>query len=81
MNPTTTNLLPEEWAIKDAVTRLREWGTINRVYNLHADQHPGPLIGTAPTCAIQVHDRTRRTSREHAHLQRVQGRWAVIDRS
>jgi len=80
MNPTTTNVMLEEWAINDDVMRLREWGT-NRVYALHADQHPGPRIGSAPSCAIQVHDRTRRTSRQHAQLQRVQGRWAVIDRS
>jgi hypothetical protein len=80
MNPTTTNILLEEWAIHDDVMRLREWGT-SRVYALHADQHPGPLIGSAPSCSIHVHDRTRRTSREHAQLQRVQGRWAVIDRS
>src|SRR5690606_22419553 len=75
----TTNILQEEWAISDAVIRLREWGT-DRVHNLNADQ-PGPLIGSGPTCSIQIHDRTRRTSREHAQLQRVQGRWAVTDRS
>jgi hypothetical protein len=79
LNHTTTNLLQEEWAIRDDVIRLREWGT-DRVYSLFADQ-PGPLIGSAPTCAIQIHDRTRRASRQHAQLQRVQGRWAVIDRS
>lgn len=80
MTPTATNLLLEEWAINDDVVRLREWGT-NHVYALHADHHPGPIIGSTATCAIQVHDRTRRTSREHAELQRVQGRWAVLDRS
>lgn len=79
MTVTTTNLLQEEWAISDDVIRLREWGT-ERVHYFSADQ-PGPLIGSAPACAIQIHDRTRRTSREHAQLQRVQGRWAVIDRS
>ena len=80
MGPTTTNILAEEWTIRDDVMRLRAWGT-DRVYSLHADHHPGPVIGSAPGCAIQVHDRTRRTSRQHAQLQRVQGRWAVIDRS
>src|SRR5689334_19000769 len=79
MNHTTTNIFQEEWAIKDDVIRLREWGT-DRAYSLHAD-HPGPLIGSAPSCTIQVHDETRRTSRQHAQLQRVQDRWAVIDRS
>lgn len=81
MNPTTTNILPEEWAINDDVWRLRVWGTDHHVYTLHADHRSSPVIGTAPTCSIQVHDRTRRTSREHAQLQRVQGRWVVIDRS
>lgn len=80
MTPTATNLLLEEWAINDEVMRLREWGT-NHVYALHPDLHPGPIIGSTESCAIQVHDRTRRTSREHAELQRVQGRWAVFDRS
>ena len=80
MNPTTTNILLEEWAINDDVMRLREWGG-GHVYALHADHHPGMLIGSAATCAIHVQDRTRRTSREHAQLQRVQGKWAVIDRS
>jgi hypothetical protein len=76
---TTTNILPEEWAVNDDVWRLRAWGT-DLVYTLHADRHPGPVIGSASACAIQVQDRTRRTSREHAQLHRVQGRWAVIDR-
>jgi hypothetical protein len=78
MNLTTTNVLQEEWAICDDVIRLREWST-DRAYALYSDQ-PGPLIGSAPSCSIQVHDRTRRTSREHAQLQHVQGRWVVIDR-
>lgn len=79
MNPTTTNVLLEEWAINDDVIRLREWGT-DRVYSLYSD-HPGPLIGSAPSCSIQIHDRTHRTSREHAQLQRVQGWWVANDRN
>jgi len=80
MSSTTTNILPEEWVVNDGVMRLRVWGT-QHVYSLHPDRHSGALIGSAPTCAVQIHDRTRRTSRRHAQLQRVQGRWAVIDRS
>src|SRR5262245_45136153 len=76
---TTTDPLQEEWAVIDDVIRLRAWGT-DRVYPLYPDQ-PGPLIGAAPSCAIQIQDKTRRTSRKHAQLQRVQGRWVVIDRS
>jgi hypothetical protein len=80
MNPTTTNILQEEWSIRDDVIRLREWGTTDRVHWLNPDQ-PGPLIGSAPTCEIHVQDPTRRTSRKHAQLQRVQDRWIVSDRS
>jgi FHA domain len=76
---TPTDPLREEWALNDDVIRLRAWGS-DRVFWLSPDQ-PGALIGSAPTCAIQVQDRTRRTSRQHAQLQRVQGRWVVIDRS
>lgn len=77
---TTTNVLAEEWVINDEVVRLREWGT-DHVHSLFSDR-AGPLaIGTASTCSIQIHDKTRRASREHAHLQRVRGRWAVVDGS
>jgi len=79
MSSTTANILQEEWAINDDVIRLREWGT-HRTYTLYSDRHD-PLIGTAPSCAIQVHDLTRRTSRQHAQFRRVEGRWAVHDQS
>jgi hypothetical protein len=80
MDLTTTNVMPEEWAIHDEVVRLREWGT-DRAYPLFSDTS-GPLtIGSEPTCSIQLHDKTRRVSRKHVQLQRVQGRWGVIDRS
>ncbi|HWU89282.1 MAG TPA: FHA domain-containing protein [Kofleriaceae bacterium] len=78
--PTITSALTEEWAINDEVVRLREWGT-DRVHPLFTDR-PGPFtIGTASTCEVQIRDKTRRVSREHAHLQRIQGRWTVLDRS
>lgn len=76
---TTTNVLFEEWAINDEVVRLREWST-DRAYPLFSDAR-GPLtIGSAPTCAIRIDDKTHRVSHTHAELQRVQGRWGVLDR-
>ncbi len=48
---------------------MREWGT-QRTYALYSD-HADPTIGTAPDCQIQVHDQTRRVSRQHALIQRV----------
>lgn len=77
--PTQSNPLKREWAINDSVIRLREWGK-DRTYPLYADQ-PGALIGTEARCAILIEDPTGRTSREHAQLQRVQGRWVVLDKS
>lgn len=79
MIATSTNILTEEWAICDDVVRLREWGT-HRTYPLYSD-HTDPVIGTAPGCQIQVHDRTRRVSRQHAQFQYVDRRWVVLDRS
>jgi len=76
---TSTNILQEEWSINDDVIRLREWGT-HRTHSLYSD-HADPVIGTAPSCEIRIQDRTRRVSREHAQFTRVEGRWAVLDRS
>jgi hypothetical protein len=77
--PTQSNPLKEEWAINDSVIRLRAWGT-DRTYPLYADQ-PRSLIGTEARCAILIQDPTHRTSREHARLRRVGGRWVVLDKS
>lgn len=79
MAVTATNPLPEEWSINDEVIRLRVWGT-DQVFPLFADSREALTIGTASTCAIRVHDPARRASREHAHLQRIAGRWGVLDR-
>jgi len=80
MLSTAMNILREEWAVNDDVIRLREWGTTRRTYSLYSDQ-PDPVIGTAPSCAIQVQDGTRRASRLHAQFRRIEGRWAVFDQS
>ncbi|HWO21291.1 MAG TPA: FHA domain-containing protein [Kofleriaceae bacterium] len=77
---TNTNDLPEEWAINDEVVRLREWGT-DRAHPLFSDAR-GPLtVGSMPTCSIPIDDKTHRVSRKHAVLQRVQGKWGVLDQS
>ena len=55
MISTTTDSLSKGWAIDDEVTRLRLWAT-DIVYPLLCDDRPNLLIGTAPTCAIRVHD-------------------------
>jgi hypothetical protein len=80
MTPSTvTNVLSEEWCINDEVIRLRQWGT-DRVFPLFADRREPVTIGTAVSCSIRVHDPMRRASREHAHLERIGGRWGVFDR-
>lgn len=76
---TVTNVRPEEWAINDDVVRLREWGT-DRVFPLFWDHREPFTIGTAATCTIRIQDRTGLASREHALLERIQGRWGIIDR-
>jgi len=80
MSATTTNIPEEEWAIHDDVIRMREWGTLRTYYSLYSD-HADPIIGTAPSCQIRVQDQTRRVSRQHAQIQRGDGRWVVLNRS
>jgi FHA domain-containing protein len=80
MISTTTDNLGKEWALDDEVTRLRVWAT-DIVYPLSADDHRKIRIGLAPTCEIQVHDPSSLTSREHAYLERVNGRWEIADQS
>jgi hypothetical protein len=76
---TAPNVLHEEWTINDAVIRLRQWGT-DDVFPLSLDRREPITIGTAASCSIRVHDPLRRASREHAHLEWIQGRWGLIDR-
>jgi hypothetical protein len=80
MISTTTDSLSMDWAINDEVTRLRLWAT-DTVYPLPADDRRTIRVGTAPTCAIQVHDDSNLASREHAYLERVDGRWMIVDQS
>jgi hypothetical protein len=39
------------------------------------------MIGTAPSCAIRVHDVVNFVSREHASLEREANHWCIVDRS
>ena len=80
MISTTTDSLAKDWAIDDEVTRLRVWAT-DIVYPLPADDRRKLRIGLAPTCELQVHDPSNLTSREHAYLERVDGRWTIVDQS
>jgi hypothetical protein len=80
MTPSTvTNVLLEEWIINDEVIRLRQWGT-DQVFPLFSDRREPITVGTAASCSIRIDDPMRRASREHAHLERIQGRWGMIDR-
>jgi hypothetical protein len=80
MISTTTDSLSRDWSLNDEVIRLRLWAT-DIVYPLPADEHRELLVGTASTCTIQVHDPSNLTSREHASLERLDGRWRIVDRS
>jgi len=77
---TITNVRSEEWSLNDEVVRLRVWGT-DRTFPLSPSTREPYTIGTAPTCSIHIEDPMRRASREHAQLERIQGRWGVIDRA
>src|SRR4051794_39538742 len=80
MISTTTDSLAKDWEIDDEVIRLRVWAT-DIAYPLAADDRRRLRIGIAPTCEIQIHDPSSLTSREHAYLERVEGRWTVADQS
>ena len=80
MISTTTDTLSRDWAINDEVIRLRLWAT-DIAYPLVAGGRRRLVIGTAPTCAIQVHDPSNLASREHAYLECANGRWGIVDRS
>jgi len=77
--PFCTPTSPELAWLDDEVLRLRVWGS-ERVYRLRTDA-PRLLIGTAASCAIQVHDPSNYTSREHAYVEREAGLWRIVNRS
>lgn len=74
---TTTNITPT-WAIDDEVIRLRQWGK-DRVFPLYPDVREPYTLGSGTDCTIRIVDPQRRISHEHAHLERVMGRWTIVD--
>jgi hypothetical protein len=64
---TNPDVAASEWAISDAVVRLREWGTDN-ICALPASPTNQWTIGAGEGCALQLDDPTGRTSRLHAVL-------------
>lgn len=72
----------DSWLVGDDITHLREWGT-HRTYPLPPSG--AGTIGTADSCAVQLVDDSRRVSREHAHLLRLElpapaaPRWLLRD--
>ncbi|MBX3156798.1 MAG: FHA domain-containing protein [Deltaproteobacteria bacterium] len=61
MQRTKTDIEASEWAVNDAVVRLRIWGTTRSFLLL-----PDAIIGSSSECAIQLHDPTEHISRKHA---------------
>lgn len=85
MRDVSTKTVPRRsWRIRDAVLRLRERGTTDRVYGL-----PVPPVacrmGTASDLQLQLHDPSGTVSREHAELVPMEldseTVWKVIDLS
>lgn len=77
---TPTSPIPHSHWSGDEVIQLRAWAT-EQVYRLNGDTREPLLIGTASSCAIQVHDAASLTSRAHAHLERDGRHWCIVDRS
>lgn len=78
---TKTDIAATEWAIDDAVIRLRAWGT-DAIWMLPAtagDDHRIWTVGAAETCALRIEDPSGRVSRVHAHLVRDRERWQLHD--
>jgi hypothetical protein len=72
MRDVSTITVPRRsWRIRDAVLRLREYGTRDRVYGL-----PVPPVacrmGTASDLELQLHDPSGTVSREHAEIVPVE---------
>jgi pSer/pThr/pTyr-binding forkhead associated (FHA) protein len=81
VDSTKTDAAAHEWSIDDRVMRMREWET-DTIHVLP----PSPIgavelsIGSAATCALQLHDPTGRISRLHARLvQNGAARWLLHD--
>jgi hypothetical protein len=73
---TKTDVEKSEWAIDDAVVRLRVWGT-DWCFVLPSEGVV--IVGSAETCGIRLHDPTERVSRQHARVVREAGQWELRD--
>lgn len=76
---TPTTPVPRSLWSSDEVIQLRAWAS-EQVLPVSAGER-SIMIGTAPTCAIQVHDVASFASREHASLERQADHWCIVDRS
>ena len=79
---TKTDTAAHEWSLDDRVMHLREWGTDT----IHVLPQPAAIgldhlpIGSAETCALQLHDHTGHISRLHASLvQNTATKWLLHD--
>ena len=66
------------WQMNDSVTQLREWGT-EHAYHLPTEPTGEWMVGAEESCAVQLRDALRFTSRQHARLSRHDGTWTLTD--
>ena len=82
VDSTKTDTAVPEWSFDDSVMHLREWGT-DTLHVLPPPSATGVVelsIGSAATCALQVHDLTGHISRLHARLvQHSATKWLLYD--
>jgi hypothetical protein len=76
---TPTTPVPRSLWSDDEVIQFRGWAS-EEVFPLPEDERQ-LMIGTAPSCTIQVHDAEGLTSRQHACLEREGSYWCIADRS
>lgn len=76
---TPTSPVPRPPWSGDEVVQLRVWAS-EQTFPIFAESRK-LAIGTAPSCAIQVHDIASFVSREHAYLEREANHWCIVDRS
>lgn len=65
------------WAVDDAVTQLRRWGT-NVSYVLPRDRDTW-IVGSSSECDLQLQDAANCVSRRHAQLTRDGQGWTIRD--
>lgn len=75
---TKSDAAGDDWAITDAVVRLRQWGT-DRMHALPTAPATEWIIGSTDACWLHLKDPKGRVSRRHAALRRDGDRWLIID--